>query len=232
MTTSHGMLAVVIHANQSEFKTEFKGTSCIKLSLMQSLSSPVPCSLLNVIYPLGLSVPLWWQLSDSVLYPSFMPLSATKAWLSEGTNHALHGVHRNEKEKQCLIYTSPISRFFLFNRPTGFCEGPWLFCPLSQLLSTWLFKNCCNIAISVIDFYEANTVSLHPSRPPLSKHFLCVSVLTQSLWAALERGPHTSSCRRVLLYSRWCLSKIEDPWSFANGDVDLEGERYAMILAV
>lgn len=123
MTTSHGMLAVVIHANQSEFKTEFKGTSCIKLSLMQSLSSPVPCSLLNVIYPLGLSVPLWWQLSDSVLYPSFMPLSATKAWLSEGTNHALHGVRRNEKEKQCLIYTSPVSPFFLFNRPTKILWG-------------------------------------------------------------------------------------------------------------
>lgn len=221
------MLVVLIHANQSEFKTKFKGTFCIKLSLMQSLFSPVPCPLLNVMSPSG-----WWQLSNSVVYPSFMPLSTTKAWLSESTDHTLQGEPRNEKENQWLIYTSPISLSFFFNRPTEILWGSMALLSSIPAISNLVVQKLLQYSNFCHWLLWGKHCQLHPSRPFLSKHFLWVSVLTQSLWAALERGSGTSSWRRVLLYSRWCLSKIEDPWSFANGDVDLEGEGYAMILAV
>lgn len=76
------------------------------------------------------------------------------------------------KRNQWLIYTSPLSLFFFFNTPTETLWGSMALLSSIPATSTWLFKNqYSNIAISVIDFYEVNTVSLHPSRPSLSKHF-------------------------------------------------------------
>lgn len=44
---------------------------------------------------------------------------------------------------------------------------------------------------------------------------LCITVHTRVL-------NHTSSLSRVLPNSRWCLSRMEEPWSFARGLPDLE----------
>lgn len=124
MTISHGMLVVVIHANQSEFKTKFKDTSCIKLSLMQSV---LPCALPTP--ECGIS--LWNSQCHSdgnCLILPYIPVSCLSP-LRKLDFLKVQTMPLNEREcpgmkkKASAWFTHPLKAFSFFNRPTEILWG-------------------------------------------------------------------------------------------------------------